>query len=292
MIRVTLWGTRGSVATPGPETARYGGNTACVEVVGPDGTVLILDAGTGIRRLGAALPRTLGRVDLLLTHLHMDHLQGLGFFAPLYNPEVEMHIWGPASTTLSLRERLSRYMSPPLFPLRLRDAPCGLHLHEVPCGEVAIGAFTVTAAFVCHPGPTVGYRIAAASAVLTYISDHEPALGVPTFPLSRDWTSGTRLAAGADLLIHDAQYSPEEYPEHIGWGHSSLQHMLAFAALAQVKHLVPFHHDPNHTDADLDRLIAEAVQAARPAFKVTPGTEGATFTLPEQGEKARQAEGY
>ena len=285
MIQVTLWGTRGSVAAPGPETARYGGNTSCVEVVGPDGTVLILDAGTGIRRLGTTLPQTLRRVDILLTHLHLDHLQGLGFFTPLYNPEVEVHIWGPASNTLSLRERLTRYMSPPLFPVRLREAPCRLHLHEVPGDEVAIGVFTVTAAFVCHPGPTVGYRIAAADAVLTYISDHEPALGVPTFPLSRDWTSGMTLAAGADLLIHDAQYSPEEYPEHIGWGHSSLQHTLAFADLAQVKHLVPFHHDPSHTDADIDRLIAEAVRTTRPAFKVTPGTEGATFTLPEQGAR-------
>jgi phosphoribosyl 1,2-cyclic phosphodiesterase len=280
MMHVTLWGTRGSLAAPGPETARYGGNTSCVEVRGTDSTVLVLDAGTGIRRLGAALPRTLGRVDLLLTHLHMDHLQGLGFFAPLYNPEMEVHIWGPASTTLPLRERLTRYMSPPLFPVRLRDLPCQLHLHEVPCGEVAIGAFTITAAFVCHPGPTVGYRIATANAVLTYISDHEPALGVPMFPWRREWTSGALLAAGADLLIHDAQYSPEEYPEHIGWGHSSLPHTLAFAALAGVKHLVPFHHDPSHTDADLDRLIAQAVHTAQPSFAVTPGTEGAIFDLP------------
>jgi phosphoribosyl 1,2-cyclic phosphodiesterase len=222
----------------------------------------------------------LHRVDILLTHLHMDHLQGLGFFALLYNPEMEVHIWGPASTTLSLWERLSRYMSPPLFPVRLRDLPCRLYLHEVPCGEVAIGAFTVAAAFVCHPGPTVGYRIATTNAVLTYIPDHEPALGVPTFPWRREWTSGVLLAASADLLIHDAQYSPEEYPEHIGWGHSSLQHTLAFAALARVKHLVPFHHDPSHTDADLDRLIAAAVQTAQPSFAVTPGTEGATFALP------------
>jgi ribonuclease BN (tRNA processing enzyme) len=107
--------------------------------------------------------------------------------------------------------------------------------------------------------------------------------------LHQDWTSGAGLAAGADLLIHDAQYSPEEYPAHIGWGHSSLQHTFAFAALAQVKHLVPFHHDPSHTDADLDRLIAEAVRAARPACKVTPGTEGKTFTLPEQtGRRAKR----
>jgi len=279
MMHVTLWGTRGSLAVPGPETARYGGNTSCVEVRGADGTVVVLDAGTGVRRLGTALPRTLRRVDLLLTHLHLDHLLGLGFFAPLYNPAMDVHIWGPASTTLSLQTRLTRYMSPPLFPVRLRELPCTLHLHEVPCGAMALGALTVTAAFVCHPGPTVGYRIAAAGTVLTYIPDHEPALGVPQFPGRREWTSGALLAADADLLIHDAQYSAEEYPQHIGWGHSALPHTLAFATLTGVKHLVPFHHDPAHTDVDLDRLITRAVLAAQPAFPVTPGTEGATFDL-------------
>lgn len=290
MMRITIWGTRGSVPAPGPETARYGGNTSCVEVTDTDGMVLVLDAGTGLRRLGAALPKTLRRVDILLTHLHMDHLQGLGFFAPLYNPEIAVHIWGPASTTLSLQERLTRYMSPPLFPVRLRDAPCQVHLHEIPCGEVAIGAFVVTSAFVCHPGPTVGYRITTSDTVLTYIPDHEPALGVPAFPLGREWTSGAELAAGADLLIHDAQYSQEEYAAHLGWGHSSLQHTLAFAALTEAKHLVPFHHDPAHTDTDLDRLIAEAVRAAKPSFKVTPGTEGATFVLPEhEGNRTKQS---
>src|SRR5213593_2066954 len=143
MMHVTLWGTRGSVAAPGPETARYGGNTSCVEVRGTDGTILVLDAGTGIRRLGAALPRGLRRVDLLLTHLHMDHLQGLGFFAPLYNPAAEVHLWGPASATLDLRQRLTRYLSPPLFPVQLRELPCDLRLHEVTCGDFAVGEFQI-----------------------------------------------------------------------------------------------------------------------------------------------------
>src|SRR5882724_473073 len=137
MMHVMLWGTRGSVAAPGPETARYGGNTSCVEVRGSDGTVLVLDAGTGIRRLGPSLV-SLKRLDLLLTHLHMDHIQGLGFFSPLYDSGVEVHIWGPASTTADLRTRLMRYLSPPLFPVHLRDLPCQLSLHEVPCGEVEV----------------------------------------------------------------------------------------------------------------------------------------------------------
>ena len=278
-MTVTLWGTRGSLASPGAETARYGGNTSCVEVGDSNGSVLVLDAGTGIRRLGTSLPRNLRRVDILLTHLHMDHIQGLGFFAPLYDPAVAVHIWGPASTTVSLRARLMRYLSPPLFPVHLRDLPCCLEVHEVPCGDFEVGPFHISCALVCHPGPTVGYRIATAGAVLAYIPDHEPALGNRAFPPSADWTSGYQTAAGADLLIHDAQYSLEEYAAHVGWGHCGIEDALAFAQLARVKHLVPFHHDPAHSDDDLDRLLVAATAAARPAFSVTPGTEGHTFKL-------------
>jgi phosphoribosyl 1,2-cyclic phosphodiesterase len=277
--KITLWGTRGSLASPGPETARYGGNTACVEVRHADGTLLVLDAGTGMRRLGSALPAEIRRVDVLLTHLHMDHIQGLGFFAPLYDPQVEVHLWGPASTTLDLRSRLARYLSPPLFPVHLRDVPCRLQLHEVPSGEVVVGPFRIGAALVCHPGPTVGYRIACGNSVLAYLPDHEPALGVDPFPISPDWTSGYALAAGADLLIHDAQYTMAEYPDHVGWGHSAIEHTMRFAALAGTKHLIAFHHDPRRTDEDIDRLI-DAVRARwRPAFALTPAAEGATFVL-------------
>ena len=278
-MKVTLWGTRGSMASPGTETIRYGGNTSCVEVRGADGTLLVLDAGTGLRRLGRELSPNVQRVDVLLTHLHLDHLQGLGFFAPVYDPEREVHLWGPAGTRLSLRQRLTRYMSPPLFPVRLGDLPCRLVLHEVPCEDFTIGEFRLSTALICHPGPTVGYRITTAGSTLAYLTDHEPALGVPQFPQSAEWTSGYDLAAGVDLLIHDAQYSSQEYASYIGWGHSSLSQALAFAKLAQVKHLVTFHHDPVHTDDDLDRLLAEAIAQATPDFAVTPGTEGTVFEL-------------
>ena len=278
-MHVKLWGTRGSLAAPGAETARYGGNTSCVEVVGADGTLLVIDAGTGIRRLGADLAGSARRIDLLLTHLHLDHVQGLGFFSPLYDPTVEMHIWGPASTTATLGTRLMRYLSPPLFPVHLRDVPCHLQLHEVPCGEFDIGEFHISAALVCHPGPTVGYRIVSPEGTIAYLSDHEPALGVQQFPGSPEWTSGFDLAANVDLLIHDAQYSAVEYPAHVGWGHSAIEHALAFAQLANVKRLVPFHHDPAHGDDELDRLLEDAVTAAACAFPVTPGIEGAVFVI-------------
>lgn len=276
---ITLWGTRGSIAAPGPDTMRYGGNTACVEVRGENGTVLVLDAGTGIRRLGTALPIALRRVDVLLSHLHLDHIQGLGFFAPLYQLGMEVHIWGPASTTHGLRARLRRYLSPPLFPIPMRDLPCSLTLHEVPCREFAIGGFRVASALVCHPGPTVGYRITDARGSLAYLSDHEPALGAPEEPLGGAWTSGYALAAEVDLLIHDAQYTDAEYAEHVGWGHSSIRQAFEFATLAEVRRLVPFHHDPGHSDAEIDAMIVAATSALRPAFAVEGGNEGATFAL-------------
>lgn len=278
-MKVRFWGTRGSLASPGPETARYGGNTACVELRGEDGSVLVLDAGTGIRRLGTSLVGATPRVDLLLTHLHMDHVQGLGFFAPLYVPGLEVHIWGPASTTLDLRARLGRYMSPPLFPVRLRDLPCRLTVHEVPCASETIGSLTVDSALVCHPGPTVGFRISSPEATIAYVPDHEPALGLRGPLAMGGWTSGFSLAAGADLLIHDAQYDDGEYETRVGWGHSTMRRAIEFAALAQAKRLAFFHHDPAHDDATLEALLEAAVARERPSFPVTAAMEGTTLDL-------------
>jgi phosphoribosyl 1,2-cyclic phosphodiesterase len=278
-VKVTLWGTRGSLAAPGPETIQYGGNTSCVEVRGDDGTLLVLDAGTGIRRLGTILGAEVTRLDLLLTHLHMDHIQGLGFFEPLNRPSQEVHIWGPPSTTMDLRSRLARYLSPPLFPVRLRDLPCRLIFHDVPLGGFEIGGLQIAAAPVLHPGPTVGYRITDRGASLAYLPDHEPALGVAKFPEDPDWMSGFELAAGVDLLIHDAQYTPAEYLTHVGWGHSALPQAIAFATRAGVKRLVPFHHDPAHADQLLDRLFDEGGNGAKLPFELIPGREGASFEL-------------
>jgi phosphoribosyl 1,2-cyclic phosphodiesterase len=278
-MKVTLWGTRGSLPAPGLETVRYGGNTSCIEVRADDGTLVVLDAGTGIQRLGAIVGPEVPRIDILLSHLHMDHIQGLGFFEPLNRPGQEVHIWGPPSTTLDLRARLARYLSPPLFPIRLRDLPCRLMLHDVPLGGFEIGRLHITAALVVHPGPTVGYRITESGASLAYLSDHEPALGVAHFPEEPEWTSGFEVAAGVDLLIHDAQYTATEYLTHVGWGHSALPQTIAFATQARVKHLVPFHHDPSHSDESLDRMFEEARRAAEFSFDFTPGTEGASFQL-------------
>ena len=276
-MNVRLWGTRGSIATPGPETIRYGGNTTCVEVTAADGTTLVLDAGTGIRRLGATLMGK-RRVDLFLTHLHMDHIQGLGFFAPLRRTDTEVHIWGPRSATLTLRQRLDRYLSPPLFPIRIRDMEANAHFHQVPDGIVQIGPFRVSAAFAIHPDHTVGYRIEEGGSVLAFLPDHEPALARESW-LTGDWTSGCSLAADADLLIHDAQYAASEYRDRVGWGHSSMEDAFRFGKLARVRQLVIFHHDPGHTDDVLDRLIEQAVEAVNPPCAVHGGLEGQSFEI-------------
>ncbi len=278
-MNVTLWGTRGSLAAPGPETMRYGGNTSCVEVQA-DGQRLILDAGTGIRRLGDALARDTRRVDILLTHLHMDHIQGLGFFDPLFWPDLEVHLWGPSSSTQSLRERLTRYLSPPLFPVRLRDLACKLELHDVlRLRSFRIGPFEIRTQLVCHPGPTVGYRIESGGASLAYLPDHEPALGTSAFARQREWIPGIELAEGVDLLLHDAQFSAEQYERFVGWGHSSIPQALEFATAAGVRELVPFHHDPTHTDDALDRIYEEVGKSYELPFKLSPAIEGATFRL-------------
>ena len=279
VLRVTLWGTRGSLPSAGPENAKYGGNTACVEVRGADGSLLVLDAGTGIRRLGATVPRDERRIDILLSHLHMDHIQGLGFFQPLYWEEPEVHIWGPPSATMDLRTRLARYLSQPLFPVRLRDLPCQPNLHDTPLDSFEIGSLTISADIVCHPGPTVGYRITKGNVSLAYLPDHEPALGAPSLTSDGHWVSGYDLAFGVDILIHDAQYATDEYAEHLFWGHSTIQQTLDFATATRVKRLVTFHHDPGHTDTDLDRLLEDARNSNKLSFELVPGTEGATLQL-------------
>jgi phosphoribosyl 1,2-cyclic phosphodiesterase len=258
-MRVVIWGCRGSVATPGPETVRCGGNTSCVEVSLDDGSVFVLDAGTGIRELGAELTeRGTRKVHLLLTHLHLDHLEGLRFFAPLFDPAVEIDLWGPRSPVLGLKERIRKSFSPPLFPIDLQDTPAKVTFNDVPSVPWTIGAAELRASLVVHPGPTVGYRISADGSSVAYMPDHEPALAGRFEDRTRDWISGGSIAEDVDLLLHDAQYSEEEYEGRLGWGHSSVSSAVAYADAVGAKRLVLFHHDPTHSDDRMQELEAEA----------------------------------
>ena len=261
MIAVRVWGCRGSIAASGAQTLRYGGNTSCVEVRTTDGAVIVLDAGTGMRELGELLAREgVREVHVLLSHLHLDHLQGLAFFKPLYDPAVTVHLYGPPSPLHTLAERVSAYMSDPLFPVHLAQVPADLQMHDAPYEPVRVGSASILASPLAHRGPTVGWRIEDAGRSLVYMPDHEPAMVTRLETADPKWVSGAGLAHGADLLLHDAQYTEDEYPSHRGWGHSSIAHVVQFARLAQVRRLVLFHHDPSHTDADLDRLHQRAVE--------------------------------
>jgi phosphoribosyl 1,2-cyclic phosphodiesterase len=257
-MHVKLWGTRGSVPSPGPETLRYGGNTSCVGVTLSDGSLLALDAGTGIRNLGLACHDEPARLHILLTHLHLDHIQGLVFFAPAFKPQTEIVIWGPASPEASLRDRIARYISAPLSPVEVRELPCDVSFRHCPETEWEIGSATVRAASVTHRGPTLGYRIEDAGSSLTYIPDHEPALGAEIDELDEEWISGFALGHRADLLVHDCQYADAEYPDHVGWGHSALSDTLAFARRVGAARTLLFHHDPLHSDDFLDDLFRDA----------------------------------
>ncbi len=256
-MRVKVLGARGSIPCPGPDTVRYGGNTSCVQVTLADGAVLVLDAGTGLRNL--KLPDDEPhQIHILLTHLHLDHIQGLLFFEPLFDPRNEVTIWGPSMAGATLRQRIARYLSAPLTPVELREVPSKLEFRECPAGEWRIGSASVRAEFVNHRGPTLGYAIAEPGATFCYLPDHEPALIGKLDELEAAWISGYALALDADLLLHDSQYTEAEYRRHVGWGHSSVADALCFARRTRAKRTLLAHHDPDHTDGDLDEILGVA----------------------------------
>jgi phosphoribosyl 1,2-cyclic phosphodiesterase len=291
-MRLRICGARGSLPSPGAQRLRYGGNTSCVEVTLSDGTCLILDAGTGIRNLPSGLGGADGKIHILLTHLHLDHIQGLLFFSPLFETGCHATIWGPAAPGASLESRVARYLSAPLAPVDVRELPCRLDFRSCPVTEWSIGPARIRAEAVVHRGPTLGFRIMDGDTTLCYVPDHEPALIGPVEELGPQWLSGYSLAREADLLIHDGQYTEVEYPPHFGWGHSAIPHAIRFAARCNAARTLLFHHDPAHTDEQLDAALEGAEQlwqelGGAPGM-ITMAHEGDELTVLPQGVGGRQ----
>ncbi len=257
-MRATIWGVRGSVPVPGPATARFGGNTSCVQVSAADGSTFVLDAGTGIRELGAVMTGRTRRFHVLLTHLHLDHIQGLMFFSSFFDPEAEITVWGPPAAGRALRKRLARYISSPLSPIEIAELPARVTFRDVPTEPWRIGGMAIRASLVSHRGPTLGYRLSENGTSLCYLPDHEPALGQDLATAQAGWISGCGLARNTSLLIHDCQFTEDEYLAHRGWGHSSLPDALAFARRCDAQRVLLVHHDPSHDDALLDVFGREA----------------------------------
>lgn len=277
-MKISIRGVRGSIPTTDAAMARYGGNTSCV-VVSENDDMIVLDGGSGMQKFNLLQNSDIKRIDILLTHLHLDHIQGLGFFTPLFDPSFDVHIWGPATNTNSLHARLSRYLSPPLFPVLLRDLPCKLTLHEIEDSSFYIGHFVIESRYVIHPGPTLGFRIIGRKSVFAYLPDHEPALGLMDAH-NEKWISGIELAANADLLLHDAQFSAEEYKNRYGWGHTSMRDAIKFASLANVKHLLLAHHDPSHSDDELDQFVEDIRNQDHYSCSFELAAEGMEIVLP------------
>ena len=271
-MEVRFWGTRGSIASPGPRTAKYGGNTSCVEVRSPGGTLIVLDCGTGIRELGLHLMRTEKqplRLHLFIGHTHWDHIQGFPFFVPAFIPGAELNIYAPIGFQNNLEEAMSGQMEYSYFPVKLRDLRSHIHFRELEEGFFRVDDVLVETQYLNHTAPTVAYRMTVGGASVVYATDHEPFWGAHDGP-SRHPGDERHMAflKDTDLLIHDAQYTADEYKTKMGWGHSSIEYVTDVAVAANVGQLALFHHDPLHDD----EMMSKLEEAARARVKAKGGT--------------------
>ena len=293
-MRVRFWGTRGSIPKPGKTTLRYGGNTSCVEVQAQDGTLVILDCGTGAHELG----RTLVTADpsptrghLLISHTHWDHIQGFPFFAPLFIPDNTWDIYAPGGRVRQIEASLAGQMSYEYFPITLEAMNADVRTHDLTEGIFDLGSIRVTTQYLNHPALTIGYRLEADGVTLVYATDYEPHSLHPldasttTSPVHHEDRRHLRFLEGADLLIHDAQYTLDEFPAKAGWGHTPMEHAVDYAMLAQVQQLALFHHDPDRHDEAIDQICEQAknrVAASNGGLQVLAAAEGQVIELSQE----------
>ena len=297
--RIKFWGVRGSIPVPGSGTVRYGGNTTCVEVRA-DGEIIILDAGSGIRPLGNALEKEFRerpmKLTLLVTHSHWDHIQGLPFFQPAYEPKNEVRILGYEGARAGLASILAGQMETPYFPINLSDMPGNIAIEELRDMEFTLGRVRVQAKFLNHPGVCVGYRLFTSTGSMAFLPDNEPYEMLKMKQAERDGLDRAKarefavaerqklveFLRDADLLMIDSQYTDDEYEEHIGWGHGSLSSVVSLALDANVRTLSLFHHDPNHDDAMVDEMVESArhlVVESGKSLEIDAAREGAEVWL-------------
>ncbi|MEP6495145.1 MAG: MBL fold metallo-hydrolase [bacterium] len=288
-LRLRFWGTRGSVPSPGPHTVRYGGNTPCVEVRTDTGWLVILDAGTGIRELGRSLVSgsngTAIAADIFLTHAHWDHIQGIPFFAPIFLPGNHFTIWGSKTLETSIDRVIRDQMSPVVFPVTFEQLDATIDFCEIAEERRNGSGYDVTAFAVQHPGGALGYRFSSGNPgdrSFVYISDNE--LGTnPAYTGRPTWKDEiVRFVRGANLLVHDATYTTDEYETHRGWGHSTYEDAVTLALDAGVEELVLFHHRPERTDDEMDECVAGCRALAEQrggTLKITAAAEGMTVSV-------------
>lgn len=279
-MQIFVCGVRGSTPAPGAEYVRYGGNTSCVGIAKDgEGPTLVLDAGTGLHNLSKVLDGRPFRGTILLGHLHWDHTQGLPFFSAGDRPDSRVSVIIPDQG--DPEEVMARVMSPPHFPVRIDELQGDWRVGGLEEGDHLIEGFQVRSLEIPHKGGrSFGYRISDGTAAVAYLSDHHPfSLGPGPGGHGEYHESAVALCEGADLLIHDAQYTAEEFPRRAGFGHSTIEYAVGLAELCRVKRLVLFHHDPRRTDDELDSILG---RLGSRKVRIEAAAEGAIYQLPEK----------